>query len=215
MHVAELSNREGSVLDPILAIRRAVTVGPDETIRIDFVTGVADTRDAVMALIEKYQDGGWRTVSSISHGRIVGSFCDSSGATEVDAQLYGRLAGAVLFADPRRRAPRGLISRNRRGQSGLWGLWNLRRPADLAPPHQRPGEYRARATTRSSPCVLAAKGLIVDLVILNEDQSGYRQVLQDQITGVIAAGTEAHPVDRPGGISFAAASKSLTKTRFW
>jgi cyclic beta-1,2-glucan synthetase len=45
-----------------------------------------------------------------------------------------------------------------------------------------------------------AKGLIVDLVILNEDQSGYRQVLQDRITGLIAAGTEAHPVDRPGGI---------------
>ena len=37
-------------------------------------------------------------------------------------------------------------------------------------------------------------------MILNEDQSGYRQVLQDRITGLIAAGTEAHPVDRPGGI---------------
>jgi cyclic beta-1,2-glucan synthetase len=44
------------------------------------------------------------------------------------------------------------------------------------------------------------KGLTVDLVILNEDQSGYRQVLQDQITSLIAAGTEAHPLDRPGGI---------------
>ena len=44
------------------------------------------------------------------------------------------------------------------------------------------------------------KGLAVDLVIWNEDHSGYRQLLQDQIMGLIAAGTEANVIDRPGGI---------------
>ena len=44
------------------------------------------------------------------------------------------------------------------------------------------------------------KGLDVDLVILNEDFSGYRQVLQDQIMGLITTGPEADRMDRPGGI---------------
>jgi cyclic beta-1,2-glucan synthetase len=44
------------------------------------------------------------------------------------------------------------------------------------------------------------KGLAVDLVIWNEDRAGYRQVLQDQIIGLIAAGVETHALDRPGGI---------------
>ena len=44
------------------------------------------------------------------------------------------------------------------------------------------------------------KGLAVDLVIWNEDHDGYRQRLQEQILGLIAAGVEAHFVDRPGGI---------------
>ena len=44
------------------------------------------------------------------------------------------------------------------------------------------------------------KGLAVDLVIWNEDQAGYRQQLQDQIMGLIAAGVEANVIDRPGGI---------------
>ena len=44
------------------------------------------------------------------------------------------------------------------------------------------------------------KGLAVDLVIWNEDRGGYRQALQDQIMGLIAAGVEAHVIDRPGGI---------------
>ena len=40
----------------------------------------------------------------------------------------------------------------------------------------------------------------MDLVIWNEDHDGYRQRLQEQIVGLIAAGVEAHFVDRPGGI---------------
>jgi len=44
------------------------------------------------------------------------------------------------------------------------------------------------------------KGLVVDLVIWNEDHSGYRQLLHDQIMGLIAAGLEANVTDRPGGI---------------
>ena len=44
------------------------------------------------------------------------------------------------------------------------------------------------------------KGLVVDLVIWNEDSTGYRQVLQDLLIGLISAGTGAHTLDRPGGI---------------
>jgi cellobiose phosphorylase len=200
MHVAKLSNRQGAVLDPVVAIRRAVSVAPDETIRIDFVTGVTDGRDAVLALIEKYQDG--RMADRVldlawTHSRVV---LRQLGATEADAQLYGRLAGAVLYADPRRRAPRSLISRNRRGQSGLWGYGIS---GDLPIVLLRISDQSNLELVRQLAQAHAywrTKGLIVDLVILNEDQSGYRQVLQDQITGLIAAGTEAHPMDRPGGI---------------
>src|SRR6185295_137261 len=44
------------------------------------------------------------------------------------------------------------------------------------------------------------KGLQVDLVIWNEDHAGYRQLLHDQIMGLVAAGVEAQVMDRPGGI---------------
>ena len=44
------------------------------------------------------------------------------------------------------------------------------------------------------------KGLTVDLVILNEDVSVYRQSLQDQITRLISSGIEAQMLDKPGGI---------------
>ena len=51
------------------------------------------------------------------------------------------------------------------------------------------------------------KGLAVDLVIWNEDHAGYRQALQDQIMGLIAAGSEANVIDKPGGIFVRAAQQ--------
>ena len=42
-------------------------------------------------------------------------------ATEGEAQLYGRLASALIYADPARRANSGRVMlNNNRGQDGLW-----------------------------------------------------------------------------------------------
>ena len=44
------------------------------------------------------------------------------------------------------------------------------------------------------------KGLTADLVIMNEDFSGYRAVLHDEIMGLVNAGPEASVIDKPGGV---------------
>jgi cellobiose phosphorylase len=55
------------------------------------------------------------------------------------------------------------------------------------------------------------KGLTADLVILNEDFSGYRALLQDQIIGLINAGPSAQLIDRPGGVFVRRARSSPKK----
>ena len=121
-------------------------------------------------------------------------------ATEADAQLYGRLASSVLYANASLRADPSDLIKNRRGQSGLWGyaisgdlpivLLQIGDPANIDLVRQL---VQAHAYWR-------LKGLAVDLVIWNEDHAGYRQLLHEQIMGLIAAGVEAHVMDRPGGI---------------
>ena len=121
-------------------------------------------------------------------------------ATEADAQLYGRLAGSVIYANSSLRADPGVLIKNRRGQSGLWGysisgdlpivLLQIGDPANIDLVRQL---VQAHAYWR-------LKGLAVDLVIWNEDHAGYRQLLHEQIMGLIAAGIEANVTDRPGGI---------------
>ena len=43
-----LSGSEGSVLDPIVAIRCRITLDPEESATIDMVSGIGDTRDVCL-----------------------------------------------------------------------------------------------------------------------------------------------------------------------
>ncbi|MBC7990025.1 MAG: cyclic beta 1-2 glucan synthetase, partial [Luteimonas sp.] len=195
-----LSNAEGSVLDPIVAVRCRITLAPGQTATIDMVSGVGNARETCDGLIDKYRDR--RLADRVfdlawTHSQVVRRQINAS---ESDAQLYERLAGLMIFAHPALRAEHAVLLQNRRGQSGLWGQAIsgdhpivLVRIADGANIELVRQMVQAHAYWR-------LKGLAVDLVIWNEDQAGYRQQLQDQIMGLVAAGVEANVIDRPGGI---------------
>jgi cellobiose phosphorylase len=195
-----LSNTVGSVLDPIVSLRRTVTLPPHETVIVDVALGVTESRETALALVEKYQsprmadrafDLAW-THSQVTLRHI--------NATEGDAQLYGRLAGALLYADPARRASPGILRSNRRGQSGLWS-YGISGDAPLVLLLvSDPEKVELVRQVIQAHSYWRMKGLTVDLVILNGDVSVYRQSLQDQITGQIASGIEAQMLDKPGGI---------------
>src|SRR3546814_532956 len=116
-----LSGSQGSVLDPIVAIRTRITLAPDQTATIDMVSGVGAARDDCAALIDKYRDR--RLADRVfdlawTHSQVVRRQINAS---QADAQLYERLAGLVLHAHPALRAEQAVLQQNRRGQSGLWG----------------------------------------------------------------------------------------------
>ena len=200
MHAARLTDSEGAVLDPIVSIRNTVVIQPDETVRIHMVTGISETRAGATALIEKYSDthSADRVFElSWTHSQVLLRRLD---ATEADTQIYERLAGNVLYASPNLRAPRAVMVRNRRGQSALWA-YGISGDLPIVLVRIADGDnlglvrhmVKAHAYWRQ-------KGMAADLVIWNEDASGYRQVLQDDITAVVALLSESSLLDRPGGI---------------
>ncbi len=195
-----LSGTQGPVLDPIVAIRQRISLEPGESATIDIVSGVGESRQACLTLVDKYQDR--RLADRVfdlawTHSQVV---LKQLNATEADAQLYARLASSILYANSSLRADTAVLSKNRRGQSGLWGysisgdlpivLLQIGSPVNIDIVRQL---VQAHAYWR-------LKGLLVDLVVWNEERSSYRQLLQEQILGLIAAGVDANVTDRPGGI---------------
>ena len=195
-----LSDTAGSVLDPIVSLRRTVALPSHETAVIDLVVGVTENREAALAYVEKYQnprmtdrafDLAW------THSQVTLRHLNIS---EGEAQLYGRLAGALIYADPARRASAAILRNNRRGQSGLWS-YGISGDAPIV--LLRISDTEKIEIVRQliqAHSYWRMKGLTVDLVILNEDTSVYRQSLHDQIIRLIASGIEAQIQDKPGGI---------------
>jgi cellobiose phosphorylase len=195
-----LSGSEGSVLDPAAAIRCRITLGPEESAVVDLVYGVGESRDDALALVTKYQDR--RLADRVfelatTHAQVV---LRQINASEADAQTYGRLANSVIHADAALRANPTVLMKNRRGQSALWGYAIS---GDLPIVLLRVGDLANLVLVRQliqAHAYWRQKGLAVDLVIWNEDRAGYRQVLQEEILGLVAGGIETHLMDRPGGI---------------
>ena len=208
-----LSGTEGSVLDPIVAIRGRYVLEPDETMTIDFVSGAAETRAACLGLVAKYQDR--RLANRVfalasTHAQVV---LRQLNASESDAQLYCRLAGSIIYANRSLRADPAILAANRRGQSGLWGYSVS---GDLPIVLLQVGDAAHIELVRQlvqAHAYWRLKGLAVDLVIWNEDRVGYRQLLQEQIIGLIAAGVETNAPTRPGAIFVRPAEQISTEDR--
>jgi len=195
-----LSGSQGSVLDPIVAIRSRITLDPEQSATIDMVFGIGETKDTALTLVEKYQDRriadrvfdlAW-TQSQVLLRQI--------NATEANAQLYCRIASSVIYNNASLRADSNIIAENHRGQSGLWGYAIS---GDLPIVLLRIADQTNIELVRQlvqAHVYWRLKGLAVDLVIWNEDHAGYRQILHDQIMGLIASSTVASLNDQLGGI---------------
>ena len=195
-----LSNTAGFVLDPIVSLRHTVSLPPHGSAVVDLLIGMAETREVALAQMEKYQ--GPRMTERVfdlawTHSQVT---LRQLGITEREAQLYGRLAGALIFADPARRASPGALGSNRRSQNGLWS-YGISGDAPIillrVSSAERIEMVRQLVQAHS---YWRIKGLTVELVILGDDVSVYRQALHDQITSLISSGIEAQMMDRPGGI---------------
>ena len=196
----ELSDSEGSVLDPIVSIRCIVTIDPGETARVNFITGMAETRDSAMELIDKYHDT--RLADRVhnlawTHNQMI---MQQLNITEIDIQLYLRLASAIIYPSSTWRASPSVLLSNQRGQSGLWAYGiSGDIPIILLRIGDRSYLDLARQLLRAH-AYWRMMGLDADLVIWNEDRSGYRQQLQDEIMGLISIGTKTSIQGRPGGV---------------
>ncbi|MCC7144866.1 MAG: hypothetical protein IT443_00315 [Phycisphaeraceae bacterium] len=195
-----LSGTSGAVLDPVMAIRRTLHLAPGQSATVDAVWGVAPAQDLALALLDRYYDPPLANrVFDLArvHSQIM---LHQLQTTEVQAQLFARMACLLTYANPLMRARASLIARNRKGQSGLWAygisgdlpivLLRVSDPSGLDLVRQM---IQAHAYWRH-------KGLRVDLVILSEAYAGYRLSLLDAIIGLVNVGPETKVLDQPAGI---------------
>ena len=180
-----LSNTVGPVLDPIFSLRLRIRLAPGATAHAIFSTVVAESREEVLDLADKYRDSATFERAATLAWTQAQVQLHHLGIEQDEAHLFQRLANRILYSDPSLRPPTGLLALNDRGARGLWAhgisgdlpivLVRIDEAEDLDIVRQL---LRAHEYWR-------LKLLDVDLVILNEHGATYAQTLQDALETVV------------------------------
>ncbi|ALM83252.1 GH36-type glycosyl hydrolase domain-containing protein [Bordetella sp. N] len=179
--VEPLSNTVGTVLDPIFSLRYGVRVAPGQAARISFWTLVADSRGALLDLVDTHHDrSAFARAETLAWTQAQVQLRHLDMRTD-EAATFQRLAAPLLYPDSRFRPPSPSIIRGAGSQTELWRygisgdlpivLLRIDDAQDTALVGQL---LRAHEYWRM-------KRLAVDLVILNERGSSYVQELQNAI----------------------------------
>ncbi len=178
---ARLSGGQGFVLDPIVALRRRVRVAPNKKVTLTFWTVVGANREEVEATIDRidHPDSFARqAMLSWTRSQVQTRHVGLSLAAAANVQ---KLARYLIYPDKWMRRPAEAIASGLSAQSALWPLSisgdfpifavRIGDQADL--------EIIANALRMQE--YLRARGLLIDLVIINEQASSYVQDLQQAI----------------------------------
>jgi cyclic beta-1,2-glucan synthetase len=202
-----LTNRVGAVLDPIFSLRRSVTILPNQRFQFALVTLVAESREALIGLVERYCEfhtcarafeTAW-THSQLEMRRLH--------IRPGDVQTYQQLAALVIFPQAQLRPPAARLSRRAEGQHALWRQGISGDLPIVAVMISHLSDIEMVREILSAHTFWNLRGLKVDLVLVSEELPSYEEPLTAHLRQLTEARAALTGVDQPGGIYLRSASK--------
>ena len=195
-----LSGTTGTVLDPILSLRQRVRLAPGAIARLVFTTGVAESREAALALAQKHHDPS-AAVRAFALARTHAQVAVRHlGLAPEDTRLFEKLASRVLGADRTLAAGAAAHEANTLDASALWRHGISGDLPVLAVRLQRAADLSLARQALEAQEYWRLRGLAADLVLLNEHPEGYRKELHDLLTDLVERGPWAAHAGKKGGV---------------
>jgi cyclic beta-1,2-glucan synthetase len=190
----------GATLDPVMVLGQTLELPPYATTQLAWLTFTAPTRDEILMLARRYQ--GWSLIDR--------AFVRAHGQAERELRQLGfqgdlwrqsqQLLSLLCYPHAALRAESATLAANRRGQSSLWGFGIsgdypvlLMRMSDEAHGELLHDLVLAHSYWRR-------RGLRIDLVILNLQDTNYGQPLQNYIYRLLRRLDSDSWVNQRGGI---------------
>ncbi len=195
-----LTGTTGPTLDPVSALGAELVIAPYSTVELALITVVGDSRQEIETLLARY-----RSASTIHRSEELARTRTEHELQRLDLgspalEQGQKLLSLLLYPHPARRVEHEELARNQKGQAGLWAYGiSGDYPILLLSLHDESESAMLQELLRLHG-YWYKRGLKIDLVILNDQESNYGQLLQNFIFRVIRRAGATERLQRRGGI---------------
>lgn len=197
---ASLLNTIGTVLDPILSLRSRIRLEAGEEKEVYYITGTTNTKEDALEIAKSYEEISKLEKAYNSYSRAVQLELKGLGIKSAQANIYQRLAAYILFLHSGRSDRAEYIKNIKFNQQDLWSYGiSGDLPIAMAVVQSEEDMDLVRGMIKMH-YYWKSKGLKVDLLIYNQEESSYEQPLQRNIMSAISLSKEGDALNKPGGI---------------
>lgn len=195
-----LSGTTGTTVDPVMAMAGELELGPEETGALTFVTLCGNTDEDVLSIAGKYT--GAESVREVFQRSEVFIRRELT-STGVSAELMRRtqpVLSALLFPSRLLRAPERVLRSNTLGQRHLWRFGISGDHPVLLVEVGTGDNLDLLRDILSVQMFWRRRNLMLDVVILNQEETGYETDLQGKLHRLLASTGADDWVGRHGGV---------------
>jgi len=195
-----LNGQLGAVLDPVAVLRARIELEESQSECVVFSTGFAKTREGIKNLTQRYHDLHSVTRAfemAWSHNNIE---LRREEYSVRQMRAFQRLLTALIYSIDSLRGKREALGANRLTQSGFWRFGVS---GDLPIVFLRVNDPTQIALVREALLAhqyIRMRGIVFDLVILNEYPGGYFQNFQEELEFLVSSGYHGGMLNQKGGV---------------
>ena len=195
-----LTGHVGATLDPILSLDQEIALDPRSTAHVAVAIAAGTSREAVTEVMTRYRQ--WDAIDrAFTEAKGQSAYALSElELTGEDLQRIDRLLAALVYPYRGLRPEASVIAQNQRGQATLWAQGiSGDYPILLVCVHEE-GEIELVTDLLKAHTYWRERRIQVDLVLLNEKETGYGQELNAQLRRLIERTGADGLLNQRGGI---------------
>ena len=195
-----LSGTTGATLDPIFALGQEIDLNPHESADLAYLTFAADSREAILALANRYRS--WTLVERSFHQANIAAQT-WLGKQEITSQTFQdtlQLLSALIYSFKAVRASHEIIAANRLGQPGLWRFGISGDYPILLISVDDPKQIELVREALQVYKYLRSRRFMMDVVILNRQQTDYGAELNGLLYRLVSKVNGEDSLNQRGGI---------------
>lgn len=190
----------GNVSDPIVSLKKNITIRPGEKAQLTFGLGFARSREEAVRMSDMY-DNPHATNRAFDLASVYSTVeLNHIGISPKQAHYFQKLASYLFYNDSAFRADEPVIRSNRKKQHELWAYGISGDHPLVIFRINNTDQLKSVKTLLKAHAFWRMRGLKVELLFLNDHAPGYIDEVQEAIQQAIETSLERDMMDKRGGV---------------